>query len=139
MVVGFLFSYGCRNTISWMILLILCLEWDVIATFNRGPLCSVGCTARYATAAGGSVTLPTSVVVRTSYRCGCGSVSGSVDCTGVYLRYALTFLFSLCIICTKCILLITLNFIFRNGHLTMQSPGPHWPTVGRTSLTSHAP
>jgi hypothetical protein len=36
MVVGFLFSDGRRNTISWMVLPILCPEWDVIATYSLG-------------------------------------------------------------------------------------------------------
>jgi hypothetical protein len=75
----------------------------------------------------------TSVVMRTSYRFGCGSVSWSVDHTGVYLRYPLTYLFSLCIIYTKCVLLIIWNLIFKAGGLTMQNPDPHWATVGRTS------
>jgi hypothetical protein len=34
MVVGFLFSNGSGNTISWMVLSILHLEWDVIATYS---------------------------------------------------------------------------------------------------------
>jgi len=36
MVAGFLFSDGSGNTISWMVLPILRLEWDVIATFSWG-------------------------------------------------------------------------------------------------------
>jgi hypothetical protein len=36
MVVGFLFSDKSRNTISWLVLLILCLGWDVIAMYNWG-------------------------------------------------------------------------------------------------------
>jgi hypothetical protein len=38
MVVGFLFSDGSGNTISWLVLPILYLEWDVIATYSWGPL-----------------------------------------------------------------------------------------------------
>jgi hypothetical protein len=36
MVLRFLFSDGSGNTISWLVLSILCLEWDVIATFSWG-------------------------------------------------------------------------------------------------------
>jgi hypothetical protein len=36
MVVGFLFSDGSGNTISWLVLPILCFNWDVIATYNWG-------------------------------------------------------------------------------------------------------
>jgi hypothetical protein len=36
MVVGFLFSDGSRNTISWLVLPILHLEWDVIAIYSWG-------------------------------------------------------------------------------------------------------
>jgi hypothetical protein len=57
--------------------------------------------------------MPTSTVERTSYRFGCGNVSRSVDRIRVYLRYALTFLFSLCIIDTNCVLLIIWNFFQR--------------------------
>jgi hypothetical protein len=36
MVAGFHFSAGSGNTISWLVLSILYLEWDVIATYNWG-------------------------------------------------------------------------------------------------------
>jgi hypothetical protein len=36
MVVGFLFSDGSGNTISWLVLPILHLEWDVIVTYSWG-------------------------------------------------------------------------------------------------------
>jgi hypothetical protein len=36
MVAGFLFSNGSRNTTSWLVLLILYLEWEAIATYNLG-------------------------------------------------------------------------------------------------------
>jgi hypothetical protein len=36
MVAGFLFSDGSRNTISWLVLPLLRLEWDVIGTYNWG-------------------------------------------------------------------------------------------------------
>jgi hypothetical protein len=63
------------------------------------------------TAARGSVSMPTLEVARTSYKFGCGSVSQSLDRNRVCLRYALTFLFSLCIFCTKCLANI-LEFYF---------------------------
>jgi hypothetical protein len=36
MIAVFLFSDMSENTISWLVPLILCLEWDVIATYNWG-------------------------------------------------------------------------------------------------------
>jgi hypothetical protein len=36
MVAGFLFSDGSRNIISWLVLPLLHLEWDVIVTYNWG-------------------------------------------------------------------------------------------------------
>jgi hypothetical protein len=36
MVAEFLFSDGNRNTTSWLVLLILCLEWEAIATYSWG-------------------------------------------------------------------------------------------------------
>jgi hypothetical protein len=36
MVVGFLFSDGSGNAISLLVLPILCLEWDMIATYSWG-------------------------------------------------------------------------------------------------------
>jgi hypothetical protein len=91
MVPRFLFSDGSGNTISWMVLPILHLEWDMISMYSGGPLHSLGCTVRYEMAAIGPVTLPTSTVVHTSNKFGCENVSWLVDRAGVYLRYALTF------------------------------------------------
>jgi hypothetical protein len=75
MVAGFLFSGGSGNTISWMVLPILRLEWDMIATYSWGPLHYLGCAVHYVTATGGPVRMSTSVVVHTSYMFRCGSVS----------------------------------------------------------------
>jgi hypothetical protein len=36
MVISFLFSNGSGNTISWLVLLLLCLEWDVIGMYSWG-------------------------------------------------------------------------------------------------------
>jgi hypothetical protein len=36
MVVEFLFSDSSGNTTSWLVLLILCLEWEAIATYSWG-------------------------------------------------------------------------------------------------------
>jgi hypothetical protein len=36
MVAGFLFSNGSGNTISWLVLPLFCLEWDVIVTYSWG-------------------------------------------------------------------------------------------------------
>jgi hypothetical protein len=36
MIVGFLFSDGSGNTISWLVLPLLRLEWDVIDTYSWG-------------------------------------------------------------------------------------------------------
>jgi hypothetical protein len=36
MVASFLFSDGSENTISWMVLLLLRLEWDVIDMYSWG-------------------------------------------------------------------------------------------------------
>jgi hypothetical protein len=36
MVVGFLFSDGNGNTISWLVLPLLRLEWDIIGMYNWG-------------------------------------------------------------------------------------------------------
>jgi hypothetical protein len=36
MVAGFLFADGSGNTISWLVILLLCLEWDVIGTYRWG-------------------------------------------------------------------------------------------------------
>jgi hypothetical protein len=58
MVVGFLFSDGSRNTISWLVLPLLHLEWDVIGTYSWGPLHWLGCTVRYAMGAPGAVGTP---------------------------------------------------------------------------------
>jgi hypothetical protein len=79
---------------------------------------------RCATAAPGLVRMPTSEVARTSYRFRCGSVFRSLGHTVLSLRFALTFLFLVCIFCTKCILLTFCNFIFRIGHLRMMNHSP---------------
>jgi hypothetical protein len=74
-------------------------------------------------AAGELVTTPTSVVVRTSYRLGCGSVSWSVDRTGVYLRYALTFYFHYAI-CTKVCLANYMEFHFQDRQFDDEESRP---------------
>jgi hypothetical protein len=67
--------------------------------------------------------MPTSAVVCSSYRFGCGSVSWLGDGTKVYLRYAFTFLFSLCVIGSKCVLLTIWNFTFYTDDAEL------WPTL----------
>jgi hypothetical protein len=105
MVTGLLFSDGSRNTISWLVLLLLRLEWDAIGTYSWGPPHWLGCTMCYATGAPGAVGTPTSKVARTSYRFRCGSVSRSLGRTVTRFRYALNYFFSLHIFYVKCVLL----------------------------------
>jgi hypothetical protein len=108
----------------------------MIATYSWGLLHSHGCTMRYVTAAWGSMLTPTLEVVRTSYRFECGSISRWADRTIMCLKYALTFLFSLCIFYIKCVLLTICTLIFRTGHLRMPNPSPYWASTGPTSWTS---
>jgi hypothetical protein len=139
MVVGFLFSDRSRNIMSWLVLLILRLEWDVIATYSWGSaalswlyraLCD-GCTRTGENANLGGCAYLLQVWMWDHFP--------SVDHTGVCLRYSLTFLFSLCMFCTKCVLLTIRNFIYRKGHLRTSNPSPQWATAGATSQTLQAP
>jgi hypothetical protein len=81
--------------------------------------------------------MPTSEVARTSYKFGCGSVSQSLDRNRVCLRYALTFLFSLCIFCTKCLANI-LEFYFQDWPFedaeSQPTLGYNWSNI--TNVTS---
>jgi hypothetical protein len=139
MVAGFLFWDGSQNTTSWLVLLILCLEWDAIATYNWGLLHWLGCTIRCSMGSLWVVWTPTLEVACTSYRSGCGNVSRSLGRTVTALRYALIYLFSLYIIYVNCVLVRIWNLIFSHGHLRTWNRNPCWVTAGRGSQTSHAP
>jgi hypothetical protein len=104
MVAGFLFLDGSGNIISWLMLPLLHLEWDIIGTYSWGQLHWPGCTVRYAMGARGSGRTPTSEVACTSYRSICGSISRSLGHTVTPLRFAITYLFSLYIFfCGLCL------------------------------------
>jgi hypothetical protein len=130
-VVGLLFLDRSWNTISWLVLPLLRLEWDVIGTYSWGPLQWLGAPRTVGT--------PISEVARTSYRFGCGSVSRSLGRTIMSLRYVLNYLFSLHIFYVKCVFLTIWNLIFRGDHLRTPNPSPYWVTVGRRSRTSPVP
>jgi hypothetical protein len=95
MVVDFLILDGSGNTISWLVLPLLCLEWDIVGTHNWGQLHWPGCTIRYVTGARGLGRMLTLEVVHTSYRSGCGSISRSLGRIITPLRFVVTYLFSL--------------------------------------------
>jgi hypothetical protein len=92
-VVEFLFLNSSGNTISWLVLLILCFDWDVTATYSWG---SAALTWLYRALCDGYTRTGANANLggcATSYRFGCESVSRWVDCTVMSLRYSLTFLF----------------------------------------------
>jgi hypothetical protein len=139
MVAGFLFSDRSGNTISWLVLLLLRLEWDVIGTYNWGSaalawlyhaLCDECSRIRLNTNLGGctyllQIWMWEHISIARSYR------HAPQVCS--------SYLFSLYIFFVDCVLLTLWNIIFSHGHLRMSNPNPYWVTAGQGSRTSQAP
>jgi hypothetical protein len=102
MVARFLFSDGSGNTTSWLVLPILCLEWDAIATYSQGLLHLLGCTVCCAMGSRGVVRASTLEGAHTSYRSSYGNISRSLGRTATTRRYVLRS-FSLYIFFVNCL------------------------------------
>jgi hypothetical protein len=89
MIAGFRFSDRSGNTISWLVLPILHLERDLIATYSWRSATLCCSITRCAMVATEPRRTPTLEVVPTFYNFGCGSDFLSADQTGVYLRHDL--------------------------------------------------
>jgi hypothetical protein len=80
----------------------------------RGLLHLLGCTVRCAMGCRGVVRAPTSEAVHTSYRSGCGSISGSLGRTTMTLGY---------VISSFLLYIIYVNYLANNLEFTLQL----WP------------
>jgi hypothetical protein len=139
MVASFLFSDGSGNTISWLVLLLLHLEWDVIGTYSWGSAALAW--LYYALCDGCSRTGPNANLEGCAYLLQVWMwerfrVARPYHHDPQVCTYLL--IFSMRILCLLC-LANNFKYNFQSCHFRTLNPSPYWVTARRGSPTSRAP